>query len=494
MSGIASYFRGIGRAMAGGYDAGESDRMRMDLKWGRRTAIDEDHLVGDTTRTLIRQKGADLRRNNAVVAGACDRIALFSVGATGILPQAKTSDEGWNKAAEQFWADYSLRCDSRRRISLRQLQWIAVALRPTHGGLYLQKLDDGTVRPIECERIFDPRIPDAAKVFTEGVRVDSATGQVISYRVHSRCSDGTFSGEHAEQDVKAESMVPVIRPPWRLDQVREIPDFAPVVPALQDIHEMNTYALNTAKWQQKIVAYLKRKGGAMNSGVRGSTPVVGQRQETKFDWGILLEGFQGDGIDMVSSNSPGPQHIPYIKLQLALCAAAIGFPYEFLTLDLSGLDFSRQKGMLLLVNYACRPWKQWLVDSMLRPLWDWRIAMAMRTGGELSPAPAPNGISEWNKVEWQFPEEPWIDRQEAQQSDVLEIQAGLGTLTAASKRRGNELETVIRQKARDIKLIERIAKEEGVDPEKLSKMQIPGQTETAKPAPAKVEPMPMDGE
>jgi capsid protein len=150
-------------------------------------------------------------------------------------------------------------------------------------------------------------------------------------------------------------------------------------------------------------------------------------------------------------------------------------PYEFFTLDLSGLDFSRQKGMLLLVNYAIRPWRRWLIDSFLSPLWNWRVAMAMRS--DLSPAPSVNGVSEWNKVEWQCPSEITIDRQQDMQADILEIQAGFLSLGQACKRRGVEFEDQLRQKANEQKLIESIAAETGVDPDTLSKMQIPGQTD-----------------
>lgn len=477
---IGQAFWNLGDRLVLGYDGGDSNRMRKDLGWGRATPYDEDSLVKDNTLQLLRQKGADLRRNNAVVSGVCNRLALFTVGATGIIPQAKTEDAAWNRAAEQWWNEvYSFACDSRKRSSLYDFQNMAVSCRPVQGGIYFQKKEDGTIRPVECERIRNPQDVKKSKLWTDGIRVNKQTGQIEMFCVHSRDNDGTFSMKHLEEDVLAENFIRVTTPPWRIDQVREVPDFAPIITTLQDIHEMNKYTLNTAKWQSMILGFLKKQAGSgLNSFVRGSSnPAVTSRQTFKFDWGEILEGLPGDELDMASSTTPNNTHIPYVKLQLALCASSLSMPYEFFTLDLAGLDFSRQKGMFLLVNFACRPWKRWLIDSFLRPLWNWRIAMEMRPGGALAPAPATNGISEWMKVDWQCPEEPWIDRQEAQQADVLEIQAGLNTLGRASKRRGNDLEDTLREKAQEQKLIEQIAGEYGVDPEKLVKMQIPGQTE-----------------
>lgn len=480
-------------AMCGAYDAADSLRYRQDLGWGKRTAQSEDTALSEPKLEDIRLKATDLKRNNPVVSGVANRIALFSVGSTGILPQCRTSDKGWNRAGEQWWAEYSLKCDSRERQSLYDLQYVSVGLRPIVGGVYYQLIDNGTIRPIECERIRQPQDSKLSKIFTQGVQTDPETGKIINYCVHTRAADGTFTGKHQEKIIPAEQMLKVIAPPWRIDQVREIPDLAPIIPTLQDLHEMNLYMLNTAKWQSQQLGFLKKAGGGgLNAFERGSSITSATaRKEVKTDWGTLLEGLPGDEFDLKTPATPNQTHIPYVKYQYALCAAALNFPYEFLTLDLSGLDFSRQKGMLLLVNHACRPWKKWLVDTFLRPLWSWRIAMEMRPGGALAPAPAPQGVSEWNMVDWQCPEEPWIDRQEAQQADVLEVQAGLLTLSEASKRRGRDFEDTLRQKAKDIKLTEQIAAEEQIDSEKLVFMQIPGQVqksaEPVKPVTPKAE-------
>jgi len=481
---IGKVFLRIGEAMALGFDAGESKRFRKDLGWGRRTARDEDSAIGDGTLERIRLKAWDLRRNNAVVAGIGDRTASFTVGATGIHPQAMTDDAGWNKAAESFWETvYSPCCDSRGRLSLYDLQWMAVALRPTHGGMYLEMLDNGQVRPIECERIRQPRKAVNSKEYRAGVKVDKVTGIIQGYLVHSRDNNGTFGANHAEQYVEAESILPVINRPWRPDHVREIPELAPVVPTLIDIHEMNTYTLNTAKSQSGYIGFLKKGSGlGLNSSPRGSTaPTIGKRQVFEQDWGQILEGFPGDDLDMKSSPTPGAMHIPYVQMQYGLCASALDFPYEFLTLDFSKANMSRMSSTLLLVNKAIRNRQSWLVNNMLHKLWCWRIAMEMRDGGQLSPAPVDEqGRSQWDRVDWQPPEEPWADRQEAQQSDVLEIQAALTTFSAASKRRGRNFEETLRERAREEQLIDTVAAETGVDRDRLVKMQIPGQTDPRK--------------
>jgi lambda family phage portal protein len=479
---LASRLQRAGDAMALGYDAGESNRVRKDLGWGRSTPRDEESFIaGDGTRELIRLKANDLRRNNPIVAGACDRLQTFVVGA-GIVPQARTSSDDWNKSAEQFYREWEKVCDYRQRVRLHDLRNQAVGLRPTHGGLYLQLMDNGQINPIECERIRDPQEPADRAGYTDGVKLAGA-GVIAGYMVHSRDRNGTFSEKHPEVMVPRANMIPVINPAWRPDQVREIPLLASIVNALKDLGEMNDYTLWSAKWQAQNVGALKKQGGpGANAGPRGSSTAstVGQRQTFKTEWGMFYELFPNEDVVNLSSNIPNVQHIPYMQWQLALASQALGVPYEFFTLDFSKCDYSRMKGVLLFVNHALRPWRRWLAENMDQRLWNWRIAKAIKDG-DLAPAPTEvrNGVrvSEWYKVDWQPPEELWIDRQESNQADTLEYQAGLTTHAAMAGRRGLDSEDTLRAKAREMKLVMRIEAEEGLPPGSLMRMQIPGQVD-----------------
>jgi hypothetical protein len=178
-----------------------------------------------------------------------------------------------------------------------------------------------------------------------------------------------------------------------------------------------------------------------------------------------------------------------MKMQLGLAATVLNLPYEFFVLDMTPLDFARMKGLLLLVNkvFAADYWP-WLIDRMLRPVTLWRVAMAMRPGGELGKAPVDRaGRSQWDRVEWYPPEEMWLDRQETAQADMMELQMCKTTLGEILKRKQKDLATTVRARARELVLIEKIAQEERVDPERLHKLQIPGQTDAGKGAPEKKE-------
>jgi capsid protein len=446
-------------------------------------------VLPDGSLELTRQKAIDLRRNGGTTSGVCDRIASFAVGATGLRPIALTSDESWNTAAEDWWNYvYGPACDFRSRVSMWQFQWQAISLRPVMGGVYWMLMDNGTVRPIEPERIRNPaKIEDQAGCM-DGVKVDNETGRILGYWVHGRDKDGQFGAGHSETFVAADKIIPVIRPPWRPDQVREIPDFAPIVPHLQDLAEANRYTLNTMKTQSKPFGFLETAGGGgANSLPRGATRTVGERKRFQLDLLEIMHLNQGEKMNLSVSPTPGSQHIPYMQMQYGLASGGIDYPYEFFTLDFTKCDYARMKAVLLLVNKASRNWQAWLAESLTK-LWQWRIGMAMNRR-ELPQAPVgKDGKSEWRLIDWQAPEEMWIDRQESAQADVLEFQMRQVSMSGAARRRGKDYSDILRQQARDYKLEEQIAKEEGVSSDVLHpKVQIPGQTEkpaekTEKPA------------
>jgi capsid protein len=480
-----SFMRNPFKIFGRGYDAGESSHVRKDLGYARRVPCDEDNMVNpDGSRELINMTAIDLRRNGAD-NGVCDRIAAFAIGSTGLRPQALTSDDNWNTLAEDWWNyDYSPACDSRQRVSMWQMQWQAVSLRPTMGGVYWQLMADGTMRPIETERIRQPASAEAKRGCRDGVKVDNATGRILGYYVHSRDDSGQFLTNKDGVFVKAENMIPVIRPPWRPDQVREIADFAAITNRVQDMHEANQHTLNTMKTQSKILAFLENvTGGAgINSGPRGTTTsAVGERKRFTVNGLEIMHLNANEKMNLSSSPTPGATHIPYMQMQAGLASAGIGYPYEFFTFDFSHCDFSRMIAVVELINNASALWRTGLAESLYK-LWVWRIAMAINDG-DLPPAPLNSkGISEWNLIDWQGPKDLVMDRQKDIQADTLEFQMRQGSMSGSARRRGKDYSDILRQQARDYKLEQRVAKEEGV-PEDIMhpKAQIPGQTSNAGP-------------
>jgi capsid protein len=269
-----------------GYDATISDRRRRDLPYNRKRVKAEDAYIGPTDRETLRARCLDLRRNNAIVAGIVERFADNVVGG-GIWPQAKTTDPAWNQRAEDYWREWSKVCDVRQRIDMREMQRLAVQMRLLAGEVAFVLTDGGQIQPIEPDRIKTPGklTEDQRKGVVDGFRVERATGMVMGAYVLPRDANGAVDDSADYDYVARENLVHLMRP-FRFDQVRGVPDFAPVINALVNWGELNEATLNTAKKQAMASHVVKKDGGVGSIGARLGDQAIGDVKFEKFEDGM----------------------------------------------------------------------------------------------------------------------------------------------------------------------------------------------------------------
>jgi lambda family phage portal protein len=464
------------------YDMAERSKQRRDLRsYGRGTPADEDRLSSGYDRDMARVRCHDLRRNNPIVAGICDRFADNVVGPAGLIPEAQTEDENWNREAESYFREWAKAADVRERLNLKELCRLAVTSRLFDGEQFYLFTPDGKLAPIEAERCRKPADELDFATQSDGIRMDSV-GRVTDFCFHGRDKNGAFSGEHEKKWYPARDVVHVARI-WRVDQVRGVPDFAPIANVLADIGEINTATLSKAKLDALAAWIINKAGGAANPSFslrsgNQTAKTVGSTPLSKADFGMIFEAEPGETLTSFNSNTPGTQYGPFMEFNLMLACAGIGMPFEFVMMWFSKGNFSSSRAALMQAARTIESWQAWLIDNMLDPIWQWKIAQAIKRG-MIPPAPtkfvAGHQVSQWYQVDWTAPPMDWIDPQNAIQTEMQEDQIGASNLSKINRRRGQDFEAVIRRKARDLRMVDRIAQEEGVDPSRLTFVQIPGQ-------------------
>lgn len=469
---IANVLRGGMRAI--GYDATISDRRRRDLPYNRKRVKSEDAYIGTTDRETLRARCLDLRRNNAIVAGIVERFADNVVGG-GIWPQAKTSDPVWNQRAEEYWREWCKVCDVRQRIDMREMQRLAVQMRLLAGEVAWVLTAGGQIQPIEPDRIKTPGklTQDQREGVVDGFRVERATGMVMGAYVLPRDANGAVDDSADYNYVARENLVHLMRP-FRFDQVRGVPDFAPVINALVNWGELNEATLNTAKKQAMASHVVKKDGGVGSIGARLGDQAIGDTKFEKFEDGMNYYLKPGEDVIPLGSAQPGGSFIPYSEMLLRIIGAALGLPYEFLLLDFSKGSYSSSRAALLQTYRTFTSWQEW-IDRANQRIWNWRIAKAIKAG-ELPPAPVDErGISQWYRVQWSHPEWEWVDPQNQQQSDLMAFQLGAKSHSEITRKRGRDTEDVLREKAKDMQTAARLESEYNLAPGSLINAQIPGQ-------------------
>lgn len=396
-----------------------------------------------------------------------------------IIMQARTSSESWNRTAERWLRNWMSAIDPAQRTSFTEAAQMTVTARLYNGEVFHQPTKDGYINLIEAERI---RAPQSGQEYPAGYRVDQATGRVVAWLVHTRDRNGQFGLPHAETWVP--DLIHCARR-WRPDQVRGWPDLASVANIATDIGEINSANLRKYK-MGAITAWTFEKGqsGAKLQGRTATPETAGSQPLAKFKEGQIYEIESGAELKPFVNNQPGSEYAPFVELNLRLVGMALRIPYEFLLCYFGGSNFASSKTALLQTYRTVLSWQSWTARRFILPVVSWRVAKAIAER-ELPPAPVDaDGVSEWARWEWQLPSTDWIDPQNMVQSEMQEVRIGAISMWDVCARRGRDAEDVARLNARYLKMLARVAAENGVDPAALHNIQIPGQTPTAAPSAA----------
>ena len=446
---------------AGGYDGAVESRRRKKHAFRRSLPFDEDMVIGSGDRERLRLECLDLRRNNPIVAGVCERFADNIVGPQGIRPQVKTTDEAWNNQAEEFWKAWEKVSDYRGRSNFRDLQRLTIDSRLLAGECGFVLTKGGQLQPVEAGRIGTPNKYSADPRMVEGIRV-TVGGRKTSYHVLNRDQRGR-ADKTASTTVRAEDFIHCMRA-MRFDQIRGVPELAPVLNTVSDFGRLQEEVLNRAVLDALHAWVVKSDQGAAkigNLGPRGSQATLADSQQKYeyFDGGQTYYMKPGESVESLASTTPNSQFVPYSEQMLRMIGAALSIPYEFLVLDFKQGSFSASRAALMQTYRTFSMWQSWLVDTLLQRTWNWRIAKAIREG-DLPPAPLDTrGVSQWYKVRWSLPDYGWIDPKAEATSNEKEFALGTASITSIAAKRGRDGEEVLREKANDIATAHRIADE-----------------------------------
>lgn len=415
---------------------------------------DEDKAVTAMGLERTRLECRNLVRNDTVISGVVKRFADNVVG-SGIMPQAKTSDPQWNAEAEAYFREWAKIADYRQRCSLWDLQRLIINARLLDGECGFVLVNNGQLQPIEAERIRQPQ-PDVAGVI-DGIAVNG-NGIKTAYYVHRRDkTSGMFTGQDFE--IVPAANFKHISAPFRFDQVRSWPELAPIVNAVKDLGEYVEATLLKAKNEAKRFYVIKNEAGAPTGPTRRYEETTVGATIERVQTGEIHYLRPKESMDEIGSNTPGQQFDPFTEKILRLIGASLGLPYEFVLLDFSEGSFSSSRAALMQTYRTFMNWQQWLIGQFLQPVWNWRIAKAIKEG-QLRPAPVnAQGVSDWYHVQWQTPEYEWIDPQNEAQARTLEISAGVNSLTQWARKKGHDAEEILTEKGKDIAYAQRIAEE-----------------------------------
>lgn len=395
----------------------------------------DNHLKTGDRKKLI-SAARDMHRNFAVAGWAIRKHLDFT---TQFTLQVQSGKKELDDRVENLMAWYSEpeNCDVAGRHSLNQIIRLAEQHRIIDGDVFLVKLGDGKIQPIEGDRVRTPRdLPDWAdkENVTHGV-IHTSSGKARNYIV---CRRNKYNQFELERVLRSGF---VIHHGFfeRYDQVRGISPLAPVINSLRDVHEAHEYALAKMKLSQLLGLFFYKEdydpdaegddvSGAYELNVKDSL------------YTVYME--PGEKVDLVESKNPSTEFANFSKQSLADALKGLDIPYSYY--DEAHTNYSGAREAMLLHNKSAKA-KREQVRNVLNHITRWRLGLFVEDG--ILNLPANTTINDL-KFEWVYQGLPWIDPLKETMADIRAIEAGLASSVEVAKRRGKSAYDIADEEAK----------------------------------------------
>jgi lambda family phage portal protein len=287
----------------------------------------------------------------------------------------------------------------------------------------------------------------------QGIEYEKLTGRVTGYWF----MDPYYGGK--EVYVPAEQVVhgfDTLRP----QQLRGVSPFAPGVLVARDLSDYMDAEMDTAKMAAKYLAFVKTPDPAFRQDALSisGTSASGAPQKIEEMENAIIEYLRpGEEVTISDHNRPGATFAPFVRLVLTMLSITTGAPYELISGDYQGLNYStarivRNDFSQQLRPIAVRHIRQYAMPS-LRTFMDVAVL-----SGKLTLPGYWQDPRRYQECEWQPPGMEAVDPLREAKSQIEAISYGLKSPQEVARERGRDLEDVYEE----IKAAKEMAKDMGL--------------------------------
>lgn len=465
---------------------GEREDMYAAAKTNRLTGgwfpvnSDINRIIGASS-FQVRARVRQLVRDFPYFKRAVSVITDYVVG-EGIVMQSRiggpdgTLYKQWIQAVEDafsFWADEA---DYSGRLHYFEMMRLA-KMQDTESGEFLivkrHDRDRSSYLPLKLQMIeadwltdlgATPAASRGTSYIDQGIEYDKATGRVIAYHFTDPDGWGRVTKVPARDVIHG---FETLRP----GQLRGISPFVAAVLLANDLDSYIGATVDTAKLAAKWLAIvetgdpLTRQLGssAMPPGLQSLTPADSNKKIEYLENAIIEYLRPGEKITLSENPNPSGNFAPFVKLILCMVSIVTGVPYELLSGNYDGLNYSvtrskRNDFAFELRPIAARHVRHFCMRTF-RPFMDSAVLTGKLPFRTYFTNPAP-----FLRCEWQPPGMESVDPLRETKAHIDQLAAGLRSPQEIAASRGRDLEAVYRE----IKAARELAAEYGLDFSSLS--------------------------
>ena len=408
---------------------------------------------------MLRDRSRDLVRNNAWAATALDTLIGYQVGA-GITPRSAVPNRdnlgraevsAINAQVDAAFSEWAARCDIAGKMDFYGLQSQAARARAEAGEVLIMLV---RLTPAEQRRrglnvplalqVIEPDLLDESyneerqrpedNVIANGVEYNPM-GAPVAYWLFDRHPGeaATFGrGTTQRKRVPASDMIHLFKA-QRPGQVRGVPIVSPVITRLRALDELEDAALQQAKIQACLAAFITSDAAPGRGPLEGTDGQTGDALKT-FSPGMIERLLPGEDVSFTSPSGVGGFN-ELAKHQLHAIAAAYGLTYDLLTGDLSGANYSSLRAGRLAFKRQLEQ-DQWhlLIPGMCEPIRRAWVASAL--GANVLPPAKHSYPAEWAPPIFEF-----VDPLKDALATKAMIRMGLKTWRQAVSEQGYDPDT-----------------------------------------------------
>lgn len=442
------------------YDAAKNDRRTQG--WSRPASSANRETAQGTIS--LRNGARDLVRNNKYASAAVKQMTAQMIG-DGITARCLHADPKVAEGAQQEWDTWANSPVYDGRHDFFHVQKL-VGRGTIEGGEMLQVwlphkgIPDSRIRVLEGDYLDSTKTQrTTAGRIIQGVEFD-AEGMRSAYHLFSEHpGDMVFGGSLASTPVSAE-FIDHIYEETRAGQVRGVSWLAAVALTLRDVADIE----DAARLKEKVAACLAL---ILTRDADGASPVLGETKpqgEDKQDLetmrpGMIFRPRAGETATTITPPGSGDT-VGLIRQQIAAVSANL-IPYHLMTGDVSQANYSGLRAAMLGSWALLDDWQQQIIIPLCCQS---AFRRRMRVKALLT------GDARYNEVraQWAVPKRGLVDPVKDLMGEILEIRAGLTTLTDALARRGIDVNKHLAEINRIDVLIDSLGLALDTDPRRLT--------------------------
>jgi lambda family phage portal protein len=421
-----------------------------------------------------------LVRDNAYAWNVVDTIVSNVVG-DGITAQStyETPEgedvEDVNDIRDKTFAEWCEVADINGELTFAEIQILAQREMVEAGEVLIRKISTpnktykGITRPvpfalelIEADRISMERDTFATRINKEngnrvirGVELDDK-GKPVAYWIYPEHPNSPYTVQNqVPERINASEIIHLYRKD-RVGQTRGVTWFAPVMSWMRDL---GVYVDNEIQASAVASCF----GVAIKSDMPIGSLMPPNGEDTTDTSGNSLEYLEpamvvrlrpGESVESINPGRPNSASEPWINLMLRGICAGTGTNYEAIAKDFSKTSYSSSRSSKLEDRPRYKRGQNYMVHHCCLPVWDEFCNAAARAG--LDSFPTSTELLEDRRkvapVEWQLPEQEWVDPMSEQQAAESSLSSYTDTYQNVLGSRGLSFRSVFYQRAKEERL------------------------------------------